>query len=386
MDVELRLLGDADCSVRTWARLHVHWGAAHHMAHVVPLSSNSIGPGQRDRAQLVFDRPVCATPGDRYIVRNAQASRTIGGGVVLDPNAAPRRRRGAERHAWLDAIAAMLRAGDPAPLLAQAPLGLAGATLARMTGLPFERLSLPADALCLPTRGPDALPVVILRAHWAVLRDGALAALRKFHESAPDEPGIDGMRLRRMAWPALDDAVLHALVEAMLRDGAVARNGPWLHLPGHAVALTEPESALSAIVLPQLFQGGFDPPWVRDLARINGLPEEQIRLLLRKQMRRGEVCRVVPDLYYHRERVRELAQRLATLAAAHGGVPAAAFRDATGLGRKRAVQVLEFFDRVGYTRRVRDAHVLRGDTAWRNPGHDDASQSGSRAGMPKFRP
>ncbi|XOT98752.1 SelB C-terminal domain-containing protein [Alcaligenes pakistanensis] len=44
------------------------------------------------------------------------------------------------------------------------------------------------------------------------------------------------------------------------------------------------------------------------------------------------------------------------------GVSAAQFRDATGLGRKRAIQILEFFDRMGYTRRVRDRHVLRGET------------------------
>jgi len=28
-----------------------------------------------------------------------------------------------------------------------------------------------------------------------------------------------------------------------------------------------------------------------------------------------------------------------------------------------AIQILEFFDRVGYTRRVRDDHVLRGESA-----------------------
>jgi selenocysteine-specific elongation factor len=43
-------------------------------------------------------------------------------------------------------------------------------------------------------------------------------------------------------------------------------------------------------------------------------------------------------------------------------VRAAVFRDGSGLGRKRAIQILEFFDRVGYTRRVREAHRLRGDS------------------------
>jgi hypothetical protein len=31
-----------------------------------------------------------------------------------------------------------------------------------------------------------------------------------------------------------------------------------------------------------------------------------------------------------------------------------------GGGRKVAIHILEFFDRIGYTRRVRDTHVLRG--------------------------
>ena len=47
-----------------------------------------------------------------------------------------------------------------------------------------------------------------------------------------------------------------------------------------------------------------------------------------------------------------------------GEVQARAFRDATGLGRKRAIQIMECFDRLGYTRRVRDAHVLRPDAQW----------------------
>ena len=43
-------------------------------------------------------------------------------------------------------------------------------------------------------------------------------------------------------------------------------------------------------------------------------------------------------------------------------VRAAAFRDRIGLGRKRAIQILEFFDRIGYTRRARDDHRIRGDS------------------------
>ncbi|MDO4905545.1 MAG: SelB C-terminal domain-containing protein [Lautropia sp.] len=45
--------------------------------------------------------------------------------------------------------------------------------------------------------------------------------------------------------------------------------------------------------------------------------------------------------------------------AGRSAVTVAQFRDASGLGRKRAVQVLEFFDRIGLCRRVGDQHLLR---------------------------
>jgi selenocysteine-specific elongation factor len=90
-----------------------------------------------------------------------------------------------------------------------------------------------------------------------------------------------------------------------------------------------------------------------------------VRQLMRKLARQGEVFQVVRDLFYHREAIRELATIAALEARKNDGKLAAApFRDVTALGRKRAIQVLEFFDRVGYTRFHRDLHVMRTDSRW----------------------
>lgn len=55
------------------------------------------------------------------------------------------------------------------------------------------------------------------------------------------------------------------------------------------------------------------------------------------------------------------------LDAEQGAARAAPFRDilfsAGDGGRKVAIRILEFFDRIGYTRRVRDDHILRRDSA-----------------------
>lgn len=359
VDVALTLLDSADAALRAWTPLHVHIGAARHMAHAVPLSAESLAPGQSGWVQLVFDEPVCAMPGDRYIVRNAQATRTVGGGRVLDPNAPDRKRRAASRLQWLGAVAEMLDGGGLHPLLEQATLGLDEAALQRLTGQPVSELAAPHGASWIAPRTPQGTRTLILSSHWEALRDRVEAALAAFHQGAPDEPGPDSSRLRRMALPTAPEPLWQGLLDHLQQHGRVVRNGPWLHLPNHVAVLAEGEAQLAQRLLPLLAAGAYDPPWVRDMARLLAEPEERVRLVLRKLLRRGEVAQVVKDLFYERERVAQLVALAVDLAGKPAGLNAAAFRDATGLGRKRAIQILEFFDRTGVTRRVRDAHVLR---------------------------
>ncbi|WP_269506333.1 selenocysteine-specific translation elongation factor [Burkholderia sp. IMCC1007] len=366
LDVELTLLADAGLTLTHWAPLHVHLGTLHRVAHVALLDGDTLAGGQKMRVQLVFDEPVFALPGDRFIVRNPQATRTVGGGRVLDPFGPARKRRTPARRAWLDALAVWLDERRLDALLAQAPLGIPRATLMHLTGFAPDELALPDDALAIGQRDAASNDgTVMARTHWHALQARAIDTLRAYHERMPDEQGLDAARLRRMAAPLAGDALWRALVDALVAGGDVARSGPWLHLPSHSVSFDARDEALAQQLLPLIHAGRFDPPWVRDLARDTGAAEDAVRALLRKLARRGDVHQIVRDLFYHADVVRELAGLVAHLAPTRGGgLDAATFRDATGLGRKRAIQILEFFDRVGYTRFHRDLHFLRPDSGW----------------------
>jgi selenocysteine-specific elongation factor len=363
IDVTLTLLADASVTLDHWAPVHVHLGTQHQVAHVALLESETLGAGQRGRVQLVFERPICAVPGDRFVVRNAQADRTIGGGQVLDPFAPSRKRRSAERLAWLDAIQTMLDTGSLDAMFERAPLGLSRALLERLTGMPASALALPSGTRVVELPGQDAL--LVAGTLWQALSGRVIATLAQYHERSPDELGPDVSRLRRIAAPLADDALWRALVDDAAVRGELVKRGPWLHLPGHAVTLDAADQALAAALLPAVKAGRFDPPWVRDLASAHGVPEDRMRELMRKLARQGELFQVVHDLFYHQEVIRELASIAAAEAGKNSGTVAAApFRDVTGLGRKRAIQLLEFFDRVGYTRFHRGLHLMRTDSRW----------------------
>ena len=376
VDVRLRLLADSGAQLKSWSPVHVHLGTGHRVAHLVLLEAPALAAGDSGRVQLVFDTPICAVPGDRFIVRDAQGRHTIGGGSVLDPCAPARRRRSPRRLAILTALERMLAGDGLVPLLEHAAYGLRATELVRLTGRPPESLVSPAAAVAIRAGHEE---YVLLAKHWQALREGVLRALGRFHDEVPDEPGPDAARLRRIGFPEMPAPLWRALLDELTDERQVLVNGAWLHLPGHTVALSPDDQTLLEKLEPLIAAGGFDPPWVRELAAAVQEPEERVRSVLRKRLAQGGLYQVVRDLFYHPEWISELAAIVCDCSRDGGGVSAARFRDAVRLGRKRAIQILEFFDRVGHTRRVRDIHVLRPDSAWRPSA---GSEVAARVGTP----
>jgi selenocysteine-specific elongation factor len=353
-DVRLTLSLRAPAALTHWAPVHLHLGAAHVMARVALLEGDSLVPGDSALAQLVADRPLGTLHGDRFILRDADARHTLGGGVVLDPAAPARKRKTPLRLAEL----AALETRDPGERLAGL-LDLGGQDLQKRA-VHWNRDDLahhlPPDSTRINAGHEDW---AFSAAHWVSLKDKLRADLAAFHERFPDELGPETARARRMFFPKLTAPVFAALPEALLADGSLQRSGPWLHLPTHTIALSREDEALWQRILPWLAESPLDPPWVRDLAKRAGRDEAAMRRLLQKLARQGKLYQVVRDLFYLPESVAQLAALVQELEHATGETRAAEFRDRSGLGRKRAIQVLEFFDRVGYTRRVREAHRLR---------------------------
>jgi selenocysteine-specific elongation factor len=281
--------------------------------------------------------------------------------MVLDPAAPARKRRSPERTRRLEALERFVAGEGVTALLEHSPRGISLSELTRLTGLPLERITLPPDTLSIEAGSEQ---YVFCPSHWDALRERVTSALQAFHAQVPDEPGPDIGRLRRMAVPELSETLWRALVSQLAMEQRLERNGPWLHLPEHAAVLTEEDQCLVHKLQPMIAHGGFNPPWVRDLAAASREPEERVRTVLRKSVAQGTVYQVVRDLFYDRGSIGELASIIARLARENGAVDAARYRDALGVGRKRSVQILEFFDRVGYTRRVRDSHLLRPDSGW----------------------
>ena len=364
LDIDFQLLPGEPRAFEHFQPVHVHIGTQDVTGRVALLEGSSLVPGERMFAQILLNSPVQAVTGDPLILRDHSAQRTVGGGRVLDPFAPSRHRRSPERLAQLQALTASHRLDDVLPmLLANSETGLDPQTLERQFNQPRANWSLPADVLLIETR---QTPVLFSSLRWQTLQDEVLQHLARFHQLEPDQMGPDRDRLRRFTGSALDRSTFLSLLDHLLSDGTIAASGPWLHLPEHQVRLSEADEALWQQLQPQFDAAGFDPPWVRDL----GHDEIAVRLLLRKMARLGLVHQVVRDLFYTDATIHRLAAMLLQLAGDNPVIQVSAFRDAVGLGRKRSIQILEYFDRLGLTRRFGDRRQIRLDNALaRQTGH-----------------
>ena len=352
--VSLRVL-PSQAPLRHWTHVHCHLGADDVTGQVALLTAETLGPGETGFAELALERDISVLIGDRVILRDAAARTTLGGGTVIDIFPPTRRKRSPERLELLGVQAS----GDPGRALAALTTQCtAGADLDRLA-LGFNLGDDELAALCRALDLRVVAGTAFSPARWRQLGDGVVDALAAEHQRQTDMPGVERDRLRRLTLPALARPAFDALLAELLAQARIAQTGAWLHLPEHQVRLAPHDRELWERMMPLLTVQPCNPPRVRDIARDIGLSEDAVRTVMKRAARVGEVYPVAHDHYFHARAVADLARRVADLCAEDGAVRAARLRDGIGGGRKVAIQILEFFDRIGYTRRVRDAHVLR---------------------------
>jgi selenocysteine-specific elongation factor len=357
IDAKLRVLASEPKSIGQWFPVRLHHAAAEVGGRIVLLGDEPIRPGAIADVQLVLDRPIAAASQDRYVIRDASAQRTIGGGQFIDLRPPLRRRRAPERKAQRDALAIADPAAAVEALLAVPPFAWDLTAFARdraLSAAEMNRLSEKLDVILLES---GASKIAVSLAQWRLFRSDLLQHLTGFHAENPDQQGVGREKLRMILNPRLPPPVFVAALQKIARNGDLALDGAFVRLPTHFVHLTPGDEESWHAIAP-LLDGvdRFRPPRVRDVVETTGRAEGDVRRLLKLAARLGRVDEVAHDHFFLRTTVCEMTGIIDEIAAESrgGAIGAAQFRDRVANGRKVAIQILEFFDRHGVTLRKGD--------------------------------
>ena len=353
--LDLTVLADFPRAVKHWLPVHAYHAASHAEGRLALLDSPRIEPGRSAMIELVLDVPLHAKHGDKVVLRDHARERTIGGGTVIAIAPPKRARRAPERIAALS-----IQRGDDAAdvfaeLLAREDIDLEAFRRVRnLTEPAFANMLQSIDHVRLDR---DDRVFAADAARWKEALNALEAQVAAYHQTAPHSQGLKAQQIRSTG--VVPPRWLEGALAALLADGRIRETGGHFHKIGHRAALPPDDAALLRRIDALIDRD--QPPSVGDIAKSLGIPLRTVDAFLTKVANLDYLIRVGTNHVLkpsHIEALTETARRVA--ASSPAGFDARAFRDAAGIGRNLAIDVLEYFDRRGFTRRFGDVRRIVG--------------------------
>ena len=373
INARLHWLASEEKPLLHWLPVHLHSGAGDVLARVALLQGPSLLPGQSAYVQFELDRPIAVLRGDRLIVRDQSATRTLGGGEVIDIFAPVSRRHKTQRCAVLKA----LEHSSPQAAL-QALLDLHHATGVDMAQFAtlwnFSETDLAAlqnqvphqllTALSTSARDLAGRELAFSPAFLADTLQRVQDVLGRYHSKNPDSPGLAVEQLQRNIRERPAAGLFSAWLEILVKDGALKRSGPHYALPTHSVSLQGAEKIIWERIKPMLDEGGIHPPRLDDiLLRDRSLRKEAVLRTLQRLERMGKLRAVGNDYFIQQGHLLQLALAAQKLAKndANQRLNVKELRETTGISRHLTLPLVEFFDAIGLTQRDEVGRHFRRD-------------------------
>lgn len=354
IDVDLEVLQSEEGVLKHWTPTHLHIGSDHLPARVAILSGGGIAAGKRGLCQLVLDRDTFVCHGDRFVLRDQSARRTIAGGRVLDPFA-PKNGRAKPRR--VDSLAAMR--GDSAAeilqkLTDQSETGVSLQQFIVSHNLQIPKINLLITSLGLRLVGSATQQRVFCEKRWRELLDRVEKTIAQFHQSNPALFGVSIVDIQTLLTPLVEAMTLDAALNVLVAENRLRVQGQKFYLSSHTVKISQKDKILLDRAIMVLVTSFGTPPSLYKAAKDIGVEVSSLEKALKTGVKLGDVVMIKKNRYLPKSSVTKLAIVVEQLAAQSndGLFTTANYRDEVNLGRNFVIDVLEYFDRKGFTMQV----------------------------------
>ena len=365
IDVDLRVLDTEPRSLKHWTPTHLHIGADHLAARVAVLSGGAIAAGERGLVQLVLKQDAFVVHGDRFVLRDQSARRTIAGGHVIDPFSPKRGRARPTRIAVLQAM----NHRDPGKVLgALTDISEVGVPLTAFSvadNLPPPHLDAMIESLSLRRVGRPPQEWIFSATRWQNLLKRIVKAVELFHQAKPELPGASLKNIQLTLKPHVETAILEAATRYLVNEKRLGGRGTRFHLPAHVIQVSASDRQLWAQALTSLGPVSGSPLSLHQAAEVLGVDQKTLETSLKSAVKVGEMVWVAKNRYLPTSYMARLGYAAEGLAksTAEGFFSVAEYCDQTKTGRNFAIDLLEYFDRLGFTERVDNNRRIRRSAA-----------------------
>jgi selenocysteine-specific elongation factor len=341
--------------------VHLHIGADRLTARVAVLCGGAIAAGERGLAQLVLDQDAFVVHGDRFVLRDQSAQRTIAGGHVIDPMSP---RRGRARPTRIAALRAMNHRDPADALTALTAISEVGVPLAAFSvshNLPSEQTDAIVESLSLQRIGRHPRQWVFSATQWQDLTRRIEKAVGLFHQSRPELPGASLKDIQLALKPHVETPILEEATDFLVLEKRLGQRRTRFHWPSHEIQIAAQDRQLWEQAAARLAPDSGSPLSLHQAAEALGVDKTMLERSLKNAVRIGEMVMVAKNRYLPTAYTARLGYAAEALAerSADSSFSVAEFCQQTGTGRNFAIELLEYFDRLAFTQRSGNSRRIR---------------------------
>lgn len=326
------------------------------------LDRGDEGPSGQ-RVQLILDKDVLAFAGDRFILRDDNESTTLGGGVVIDPEAPQWGKSRKGRLKQLDA----LEMGNPESVLAQQVFNN-GDTVSlsqcrRIWNLSHREIDAllalpPFNANSLVRLRTETDELIVSRTLWDTYTQYLDTYLSEWHNARPMEPGIQPDSLRTLLHRQIPKQLFKAVLEDRIRAGQIVHHEQLIRALGHRPTLSPQVQREWQQLETAIKARGLNLPLRSELQKDTGFDPKRLEALTRPAIKTGDLFEIGEKRLALPSTLKELAKLVKEFTDVSGEISVIEAKQVFGLGRGLTIEILEFFDQIGFTKRKGNSRVI----------------------------
>ena len=355
MDGKVTMLPDTKRSLKNRERLHFLSGTKEVLCRVVLLDKEEIGPGEEGLCEFILEEETVFKRGDRFILRFYSPVETIGGGMVLEPNARKKKRfsddaiqelLSKDKGSLEDVLETLLR--EELETLYTIP------ALAKRISHSKEEIEPAMENLIREER---VFPVTVQKERYFLHKENAYIlgtemehVLEAFYKKHPYRIGIPKAEMREKL---LKNSKQNLFDACMPFISGVRLEGEYLLLNDRTDFKDETYQKIEKNILSQLSEAGFMLPRVEELDR-KKVKEEDFLDILQNLIVEGRLVKVGedPELLILKENLDKAEDYLKSYFSENEVLGIASLKEQFGTSRKCAKALIQYFDKVKMTKRV----------------------------------
>lgn len=356
LDVKIDVLDSAVRILKNNARLHLLTGTDEVLCRVVLLNQEELKPGESGYAQLRLEKEIAVRRKDKFVIRFYSPVETIGGGIILEPNATKKKRFRdeaikelikKEEGSFADILELHLKNNIDNLMTIQ--------DLAKLTAYAEEEVeeeinALNKEGIVLTFPMKNEVYVWHMDSYRAALRT-LLTIIKEYELRYPYRMGMKKAQLQRMCFAKVKQNLCDRLFEKMENDNYICRKNDLIYRTGFTVRKDAVFEKISKIYINTFENAEYEFLTIKEIVFPNDVKEyaeDILEFLVCEQY----VVKINESVYTMKSLMDRAERRIKLYFEDNKIITTVQVKEMFNVSRKNAKLIIEYMDNKKITRKT----------------------------------